>query len=377
MSEKSRQLQQGEAILREKARQMRESPTPAEALLWQHLRQSQLGDFKFRRKYVAAPFLVNFYCVPKKLVIEVVDSIEEQQNRKARLQEKGYQVLQFETHAVLQDTAHVLKEIRQFLDVDNVPRVRHPRPDRKALFARARKMRNAPTPAEALLWQHLRASQLDGYKFRRKHVVRSFIVDFYCPARRMVVDIIDGSIKDRPNPEDAHWPQVLQKKGYRVYQVRVEDVLQDVEHILDEILSFLIYGHALEEPDPQDVHKLMKERARRMRNAPTPAEARLWRRLRGSQLGGCRFSRQVVIEAFIVDFYCKSRKLVVEVDGAVHEEQKTYDLYRDYILKEKGCHVLRFTNEAVMMQINDVLDEIMKALTAPVKIEQLPDDDKD
>jgi very-short-patch-repair endonuclease len=64
---------------------------------------------------------------------------------------------------------------------------------RQGLVARARKMRTDPTPEEASLWQSLRKCQLGGYKFRRQHVIGAYIVDFYCPQARMVVEV-DGKV---------------------------------------------------------------------------------------------------------------------------------------------------------------------------------------
>ncbi len=66
-------------------------------------------------------------------------------------------------------------------------------------------------------------------------------------------------------------------------------------------------------------------RAREMRTAPTAEEELLWQRLRRNALGGFHVRRQQVIDGFIVDFYCHATGLVVEVDGAIHDQQASYD----------------------------------------------------
>jgi very-short-patch-repair endonuclease len=89
------------------------------------------------------------------------------------------------------------------------------------------------------------------------------------------------------------------------------------------------------------------EQARQMRKQPTKAEASLWVRLRKRGLGGLKFRRQHIISRFIVDFYCPRAKLVIELDGAVHEVQVEYDQERRGVLQEMGYEVLRFKNDEV------------------------------
>ena len=78
-----------------------------------------------------------------------------------------------------------------------------------------------------------------------------------------------------------------------------------------------------------------------MRHEPTPAEALLWTHLRNRQLCGYRFHRQHQIDRFIVDFVCLMPKLVIEVDGAVHQQQVTADLEREQILQSLGYRIIR------------------------------------
>ncbi|QDG51338.1 endonuclease domain-containing protein [Persicimonas caeni] len=91
--------------------------------------------------------------------------------------------------------------------------------------------------------------------------------------------------------------------------------------------------------------KELLKRARTMRSNPTDAERLLWNRLRNKQLGGHKFRRQNVMAPYIVDFYCAAKKLVVEVDGDVHDEegQQAKDETRDEFLeREYGVEVVRF-----------------------------------
>jgi very-short-patch-repair endonuclease len=89
--------------------------------------------------------------------------------------------------------------------------------------------------------------------------------------------------------------------------------------------------------------------ARSFRRAPTPAEAIAWRLLRDRRLLGLKFRRQQVIDGFVVDFYCPSLRVVVELDGGVHEDpsHRDYDAIRSEILQRLGIVVLRIENEQV------------------------------
>jgi very-short-patch-repair endonuclease len=92
----------------------------------------------------------------------------------------------------------------------------------------------------------------------------------------------------------------------------------------------------------------------------TPAENRLWERLRKNQLDGFHFRRQQIIAGFIVDFYCHRASLIVELDGAVHEKNRESDFQRETILKEMGFRIARFKNEEVMDNIEKVITEILQ-----------------
>ena len=90
--------------------------------------------------------------------------------------------------------------------------------------------------------------------------------------------------------------------------------------------------------------KILLEARRELRNNPTPEEDALWQELRNSRLG-YKFRRQHSIGNFIADFYCAEEKLVVELDGKIHEFQKEYDLWRTSVINELGMRILRINNE--------------------------------
>src|ERR1700722_11735365 len=88
--------------------------------------------------------------------------------------------------------------------------------------------------------------------------------------------------------------------------------------------------------------------AKRLRREMTPAERRLWAAIRRNAIDGFHFRRQQGIEGYVVDFYCASAKLAIEVDGGVHEEQWKYDESRDKTISRAGVRVLRIPNEAML-----------------------------
>ena len=102
-----------------------------------------------------------------------------------------------------------------------------------------------------------------------------------------------------------------------------------------------------------------RELAKEFRRNMTPAEKLLWAKLRTNRLNGYHFRRQQIIDGFIVDFYCHSVGLVVEIDGPIHQQQKDYDRERTRILKERGLHLIRFQNQDVMNELNSTLNKIV------------------
>lgn len=106
------------------------------------------------------------------------------------------------------------------------------------------------------------------------------------------------------------------------------------------------------------------EDARAMRKQQTPAEEMLWTLLRRRQLLGLKFRRQHQFGKYIADFYCHEAKLVIECDGSAHgsNERWHHDQNRDAYMVAQGLRVLRFTNEQIVSDTEDVLQEISKYL---------------
>ncbi len=103
--------------------------------------------------------------------------------------------------------------------------------------------------------------------------------------------------------------------------------------------------------------------ARRLRHEMTPAEEKLWKALKGHHLLGLKFRRQHPLGRFILDFCCPEHKLVVELDGGIHQSTEEYDEARTEHLEAHGYRVLRVPNEDILMDLDSVLDHI-RTLTA-------------
>ena len=115
------------------------------------------------------------------------------------------------------------------------------------------------------------------------------------------------------------------------------------------------------------VHTPMQyELAKQMRKEYTEAEGILWEALRGEKLE-VKFRRQHPIDAYIADFICLQKRLIVEVDGGYHEtkEQQEYDQARTKVLEEIGFKVIRFTNNAVVNDLKTTVQKIKEAIAEP------------
>ncbi|MBQ5938212.1 MAG: endonuclease domain-containing protein [Bacteroidaceae bacterium] len=103
----------------------------------------------------------------------------------------------------------------------------------------------------------------------------------------------------------------------------------------------------------------LKAFARENRRNQTEAEEFLWRQLKGNALG-VKFKRQLIIQNYIADFACLEKSLIIEVDGGYHyiQEQMELDAYRTEDLEKLGFKVLRFRNEEIIIEIEQVLKTI-------------------
>jgi very-short-patch-repair endonuclease len=112
-------------------------------------------------------------------------------------------------------------------------------------------------------------------------------------------------------------------------------------------------------------NKKLKGTARAFRKNMTDAENLLWMKVRKKQLHGLQFYRQKNLGNYIVDFYCPSAKLIIEIDGGQHylETGITNDKIRDNYLNELGFRVLRFSNNEILTNIDGVMEHLFEYLT--------------
>ena len=110
-----------------------------------------------------------------------------------------------------------------------------------------------------------------------------------------------------------------------------------------------------------ELERRMQLVARRLRKNPTSAEEQLWQALRKRQLGGRKFRRQVAIGAFVVDFFCASERLAVEVDGPIHDAQAEADRIRQELIESLGIRFVRLTNDHIEYDLPNALDKIRSA----------------
>jgi very-short-patch-repair endonuclease len=112
---------------------------------------------------------------------------------------------------------------------------------------RAQELRRNMTFAERRLWHRLRTNKLDGFHFRRQQIIDGFIVDFYCHAAGLVVEL-DGAIHDKQVEYDTERERVLEARGLRILRFRNEEVLMDIESVLTRIRAACWAG--MDDPSP-------------------------------------------------------------------------------------------------------------------------------
>jgi adenine-specific DNA-methyltransferase len=113
--------------------------------------------------------------------------------------------------------------------------------------------------------------------------------------------------------------------------------------------------------DSPDVKRRMIAVAREFRKEPTKSEDILWQAIRGMKLNGVRFRRQQPIGCFVVDFFAPMQRLIVEVDGSIHEQKKQADLERQALLESLELRFVRVGAEEVEGNLEAVLRKIAGA----------------
>jgi len=116
----------------------------------------------------------------------------------------------------------------------------------------------------------------------------------------------------------------------------------------------------------QQVTPAKIDRSRELRATMTPAEREFWDMVRNRRMCGLKFRRQQIIDGFVVDFYCDSLGLCVEIDGGVHDygERKEYDQNRDEALCRRVLKILRFTNDEVLKNRDYVVERLKGMMEA-------------
>jgi len=120
----------------------------------------------------------------------------------------------------------------------------------------------------------------------------------------------------------------------------------------------------MDEPRAQRRSRFKRVAAQKMRANPTRAEQILWNRLRRKQMLGVRFRRQHPMGPYIVDLFCASARLVIELDGDQHgsDQAVAYDKARTRWLEERGCRVLRIWNRELFEDIDMVMERIGRSV---------------
>jgi very-short-patch-repair endonuclease len=111
-----------------------------------------------------------------------------------------------------------------------------------------------------------------------------------------------------------------------------------------------------------NMKEIKKQFARDLRKDQTLTEAKVWKLLRNRRYLELKFRRQLVIEGFVVDFFCKELKLGIEIDGGIHLNNKEYDDIRQMIIESEGIRIIRITNEEIQNNPKILFDKIKQAI---------------
>ena len=199
------------------------------------------------------------------------------------------------------------------------------------------------------------------------------------------LEVIEGPLMDGMNvvgdlfgSGKMFLPQVV--KSARVMKKSVAYLLPYIETEKKKSLSLPLSTGKGTQPsymmaDPT-IYGRLKEFAKEMRANPTEAEFVLWQHLRAKQLEGFKFRQQHIIGQYIADFVCLKRKLIVEVDGLIHQlpNNKESDEIRINWLNKQGFKVIRFTNEQVLLDTDNTLQAILKEINLQPDINEIEEE---
>ena len=104
------------------------------------------------------------------------------------------------------------------------------------MLERAKELRREMTPAEKILWKHLKANRLNGLHFRRQQVVHGYFPDFYCHQHELVVEL-DGGIHELQKEYDAEREEYLISLGFRIIRFKNEEITNNLKGVLQKIVD--------------------------------------------------------------------------------------------------------------------------------------------
>lgn len=110
-------------------------------------------------------------------------------------------------------------------------------------------------------------------------------------------------------------------------------------------------------------HNALKDRRRTLRTNQTEAERKIWTILRNKQVLGCRFLRQYSVGRYIIDFYCPSLRVAIEIDGGQHNATNIkYDMNRTDYLTKQNISVIRYWNNEVLNNLEGVYSDLVQKI---------------
>ena len=104
------------------------------------------------------------------------------------------------------------------------------------MLARAKELRREMTPAEKILWKHLKANRLNGLHFRRQQVVHGYYLDFYCHQHELIVEV-DGDIHDLQEDYDAEREAYLRLLGFQIIRLTNDEITKNLNSVLQKIVE--------------------------------------------------------------------------------------------------------------------------------------------
>jgi very-short-patch-repair endonuclease len=132
------------------------------------------------------------------------------------------------------------------------------------------------------------------------------------------------------------------------------------------VSQLILQGLLMKDEKQKGTPAIIYAQARELRHDLTQAETILWDALRNRRLNGMKFRRQHPLGPFIADFYCAEFRLIIELDGRIHNNSTDEDLARTVQMSDYGYRVIRFRNEEVENALPRVLSDIIKACSPPL-----------